>query len=110
MYLLYYDHFQTEYIWDLFGAGTETTAATFEWAMAELLKAPGIMRKAQAELDQVIGKGNQVKELDITRLPYLQAILKETTRLHQAVPFLVPRRLEPTWNSMAISSQRMHKC
>ncbi|GMN49200.1 hypothetical protein TIFTF001_018367 [Ficus carica] len=60
--------------------------------MAELLKAPEMMRKAQAELDQVIGKGNQIKELDITRLPYLQAILKETFGLHQAVPFLVPRK------------------
>ncbi|EXC06134.1 7-ethoxycoumarin O-deethylase [Morus notabilis] len=77
---------------DLFGAGTETTSATLEWSMAELLKAPEILSEAQAELEQVIGKGNQVKESDIARLPYLQAIVKETLRLHPTVPLLLPRK------------------
>ncbi|EXB94994.1 Cytochrome P450 76C1 [Morus notabilis] len=93
-----YDHLDKNTIehllLDLFGAGTETTTSTFEWSMAELLKAPEIMSKAQAELEQVIGKGNQVKESDITRLPYLQAIVKETLRLHPPVPFLIPRKAE----------------
>ena len=62
--------------------------------MAELLKAPEIMSKARAELEQVIGKGNQVKEADITQLPYLQAIVKETLRLHPPAPLLVPRKAE----------------
>ena len=61
--------------------------------MAELLKAPELMSKAKKELNQVIGKGNQVKESDITQLPYLQAIVKETLRLHPALP-LVPRQSE----------------
>ncbi|EXC06133.1 Cytochrome P450 76C2 [Morus notabilis] len=79
---------------DIFEAGTETASSTLEWSMAELLKAPEIMSKAQAELEQVIGKGNQVKESDIARLPYLQAIVKETFRLHPAAPLLVPRKAE----------------
>lgn len=73
-------------------AGTDTTSATVEWAMAELLNNPEIMSKAQVELDQVIGKGNQVKESDIARLPYLQAVVKETFRLHPPVPLLLPRK------------------
>ncbi|XP_075636097.1 geraniol 8-hydroxylase-like [Castanea sativa] len=77
---------------DLFGAGTETTSATVEWAMAELLHNPEALSRAKAELEQVIGKGNQVKESDIPQLPYLQAIVKETLRLHPPVPFLLPRR------------------
>ncbi|XP_015894363.1 geraniol 8-hydroxylase [Ziziphus jujuba] len=79
---------------DLFVAGTDTTSATVEWAMAELLSNPEILSKAKAELDQVIGKGNQVKESDTAKLPYLQAIIKETFRLHPAVPLLLPRRAE----------------
>ncbi|XP_062110631.1 geraniol 8-hydroxylase-like [Humulus lupulus] len=79
---------------DLFAAGTDTTSSTLEWSMTELLKNPEAMSKAQAELNQVIGKGNQVKESDIGRLPYLQAIIKEAFRLHPAIPLLLPRRAE----------------
>lgn len=77
---------------DIFSAGTETTSSMLEWSMAELLKAPEIMSKAKAELEQVIGKGHQVKESDITQLPYLQAIVKEIFRLHPTVPLLLPRK------------------
>ncbi|KAL3743162.1 hypothetical protein ACJRO7_018460 [Eucalyptus globulus] len=71
---------------DLFVAGTDTTSSTLEWAMAELLHSPEKLSKAQAELDQVIGNGNLVDELDIARLPYLQAIVKETFRFGVTVP------------------------
>ena len=60
--------------------------------MAELLHNPEALSRAKAELEQVIGKGNQVKESDIPQLPYLLAIIKETLRLHPAVPFLLPRK------------------
>ncbi|XP_061348879.1 geraniol 8-hydroxylase-like [Gastrolobium bilobum] len=79
---------------DLFVAGTDTITSTVEWAMAELLRNPNIMSKAKEELEQTIGKGNLVGESDITRLPYLQAIVKETFRLHPAVPLLLPRKAE----------------
>ncbi|XP_050375299.1 geraniol 8-hydroxylase-like [Argentina anserina] len=79
---------------DLFVAGTDTTSVTLEWAMVELLRNPEVMLKAQAELEEVIGKGKLVEESVIVHLPYLQAILKETFRLHPAVPLLLPRRAE----------------
>jgi cytochrome P450 len=61
--------------------------------MAELLKNEKvIMSKAKHELEQIIGKGNSVEESDISKLPYLQAIVKETFRLHPSVPFLIPRK------------------
>ncbi|XP_027192046.2 geraniol 8-hydroxylase-like [Cicer arietinum] len=76
----------------LFVAGTETISSTIEWAMAELLKNEEVMSKAKQELEQIIGKNKLVEESDITRLPYLQAIIKETFRLHPPVPFLIPRK------------------
>ncbi|KAF5460768.1 hypothetical protein F2P56_020613 [Juglans regia] len=79
---------------DLFVGGTDTTSSMLEWAMAELLHNPDVVSKAKAELEQVIGKGNPVEESDVTRLPYLQAIIKETFRLHPALPFLLPRKAE----------------
>ncbi|KAI3410239.1 uncharacterized protein J3R85_018940 [Psidium guajava] len=77
---------------DVFVAGADTTSSSVEWAMADLLHSPEKLLKAQAELHRVIGKGNLVEEPDIARLPYLQAIVKETFRMHPAVPFLLPRK------------------
>ncbi|PRQ39972.1 putative geraniol 8-hydroxylase [Rosa chinensis] len=72
-----------------------TSSATMEWAMAELLRNPKTLLKAdQAELEQVIGKGKLVEESDIARLPYLQAIIKETFRIHPTIPFLLPWKAE----------------
>ncbi|CAN6548732.1 unnamed protein product [Malus baccata var. baccata] len=78
----------------IFAAGTDTTSSTLEWAMAELLRNPKKLLKAQEELDQVIGKGKLVEESGIAGLPYLQAIIKETFRLHPPVPLLLPRKAE----------------
>ncbi|KAE8678509.1 Geraniol 8-hydroxylase [Hibiscus syriacus] len=81
-------------ILDLFTAGTETTTSTLEWAMAELLHNPKTLLDARRELQQKIGQGKMVDESDDTFLPYLQAIVKETLRLHPPVPFLLPRKAE----------------
>ncbi|KAA8525703.1 hypothetical protein F0562_007558 [Nyssa sinensis] len=77
-------------ILDLFIAGSDTSAITTEWAMAELLRKPEVMQKAQNELIQTIGTKRLVNESDMGKLPYLQAIVKETMRLHPAAPLLLP--------------------
>ncbi|CAN0908674.1 Geraniol 8-hydroxylase [Linum grandiflorum] len=77
---------------DLFVAGTDTTSSTLEWAMVELLCNPNIFGKVRKELDETIGKENHLEESDIARLPFLQAVIKETFRLHPAVPLLIPRK------------------
>ncbi|KVH87801.1 cytochrome P450 [Cynara cardunculus var. scolymus] len=78
---------------DLFIAGTETTSSTLEWAMAELIHNPEQMSKARSELEEVIGKEDRTfQESDISRLPYLHAIVKETLRLHPPVTFLLPHK------------------
>ncbi|KAI8542233.1 hypothetical protein RHMOL_Rhmol08G0122500 [Rhododendron molle] len=41
-----------------------------------------------------IGKGKPIEESDIPQLPYLQAIVKETMRIHPPAPLLVPRTVE----------------
>ncbi|KAH9621547.1 hypothetical protein KSS87_022682, partial [Heliosperma pusillum] len=79
---------------DLLAAGTDTTSTTLEWAMTELVHNPEKMKKAQEELQEIVGKGNELEESDISQLPYLQAIIKETLRLHPAVPFLLPRKVD----------------
>ncbi|MCD7466180.1 hypothetical protein HAX54_002624 [Datura stramonium] len=73
---------------DLFIAGTDSSSAILEWSMLELMKNPHAMKKAKAELAQVVDKKRAIKEAELVRLPYLHCILKETFRMHPPVPFL----------------------
>uniref|UniRef100_A0A0D6QU77 Cytochrome P450 n=1 Tax=Araucaria cunninghamii TaxID=56994 RepID=A0A0D6QU77_ARACU len=73
------------------GGATDTTSSTVEWAMAELLQRPEILKRAQKELKEVVGLHQAVEESHIPQLHYLQAIVKEVLRLHPAAPLLVPR-------------------
>uniref|UniRef100_A0A0K8TU13 Cytochrome P450 CYP75B95 n=1 Tax=Picea glauca TaxID=3330 RepID=A0A0K8TU13_PICGL len=76
----------------LFTAGTDTTSSTVEWAIAELIRHPEMMRKCQQEIDSVMrGEQRRVKESDLQKLTYLQAVVKETFRLHPSTPLLLPR-------------------
>ncbi|OWM70819.1 hypothetical protein CDL15_Pgr014492 [Punica granatum] len=74
----------------LLAAGTDTSAATMEWAMSLLLNHPEVLKKAQAEIDNVVGSDRLVNESDLTRLPYLHCIINETLRMYPAGPLLVP--------------------
>jgi cytochrome P450 len=71
-------------------AGADTFANTMEWAFVELLRHPEVMKKVQDELDDVVGHQRIVDEKDVPQLKYLQAIVKETFRLHPPVPTLIP--------------------
>ncbi|KAF2320321.1 hypothetical protein GH714_027116 [Hevea brasiliensis] len=75
---------------ELFSAGTDTTTTTIEWAVAELIKNK-LMRKVREELEREINK-DYIHESNVSQLPYLNACIKETLRLHPPAPFLVPRR------------------
>ncbi|KAI9119703.1 hypothetical protein K1719_009092 [Acacia pycnantha] len=75
---------------DLVIAATGTSNVTVEWGMSELLKNPEILRKATEELDRVIGRDRWVEEKDIVNLPYIEAITKETMRLHPPAAVLPP--------------------
>ncbi|KAL3691469.1 hypothetical protein R1sor_005120 [Riccia sorocarpa] len=71
-------------------AGTDTSADTVEWALSELIRNPRVLQKVQEELDSKVGRERLVEESDIPNLPYLQAVVKETFRLHTVAPLLVP--------------------
>ncbi|CAD5188999.1 unnamed protein product [Musa acuminata subsp. malaccensis] len=71
-------------------AAIETTLWSIEWGVAELVNHPEIQRKLRQELDTVLGPGVPITEPDLQKLPYLQAVIKETLRLRMAIPLLVP--------------------
>lgn len=74
----------------LLSAGTDTSAGTMEWAMSLLLNHPKVLKKVQAEIDNVVGHDRLIDEADLAKLPYLHCIVNETMRLYPAGPLLVP--------------------
>lgn len=78
-------------IMDFFTAGTDTTSISTEWALVELMNNPSLLQKAREEIDNVVGKNRLVDESDGPNLPYIQAIIKETFRLHPPVPMVTRR-------------------
>ena len=71
--------------------GLETTSVILVWIMAELLRNPRVMKKAQDEVRRVVGKKVKLDMPDINQTAYLKCIVKETLRLHPPAPLLVPR-------------------
>ena len=71
-------------------AATDTTSTMVEWVISEILNNPGVMRKVQDELTDVIGM-NVVQESHLPKLTYLDAVIKETFRVHTPVPLLLHR-------------------
>ncbi|KAK3433911.1 hypothetical protein EUGRSUZ_D01193 [Eucalyptus grandis] len=77
-------------IFEIISAGTDTSSATLEWVMSELLMNPRVMAKAQNEIRRVLKGKDRVQESDIEELNYLKCIIKETLRMHPPIP-LIPR-------------------
>ncbi|KAI9116536.1 hypothetical protein K1719_012703 [Acacia pycnantha] len=76
----------------MFIAGSKSSSTTVEWAMAELMKNPKVMEKAQAEVRRIYNEKGYVDESEIDQLKYLNPIVRETTlRLHPPGVLLLPR-------------------
>ncbi|KAG9452445.1 hypothetical protein H6P81_005349 [Aristolochia fimbriata] len=78
-------------IMNLVIGGTDTVSTTIEWTMAQMMKQPEIMRRAQKEVDQVVGLHQTVEEFHLHELRYLKAVVKEVLRLYSVAPILSPR-------------------
>ncbi|XP_030948780.1 flavonoid 3'-monooxygenase-like [Quercus lobata] len=76
---------------DILVGGTDTTSTMVEWVMAELMQHPEAMRKVNEELTEFVGLDSLVEESHFPKLHYLDAVIKETFRLHPALPLLLPR-------------------
>lgn len=73
-------------------AGHETTAHTLAFALANIAQHPNVAKKIREELDQTIGTDPTAKIGHEHKLPYLNAVIKETLRMYPIAPS-IPRIL-----------------
>ena len=75
-------------------ASHSSTTATLTWLMLELLRHPAAFERARAEA----GDGDlhtPVTLTDLRGMPYLDAVIRETLRLHPAVSFMMRGARQP---------------
>ncbi|MXQ99916.1 hypothetical protein E5288_WYG017982 [Bos mutus] len=71
---------------DMVMAGTETTAATLQWAALLMGKHPRVQSRVQEELDRVLGPARLPRPEDVHALPYTNAVLHEVQRFITLLP------------------------
>ncbi|XP_039128926.1 cytochrome P450 89A2-like [Dioscorea cayenensis subsp. rotundata] len=77
---------------EFLNAGTDTTATSLEWIMANLVKHQEIQAKLFDEIQGVVEstEAEEVKEEELQRMPYLKAVVLEGLRRHPPGRFLLP--------------------
>jgi cytochrome P450 len=74
----------------LYGAAVDTTAITLYAFTAAMVKYPHVQRKAQEEIDRVVGSSRLPSFNDRSQLPYVDALFKEVMRWWSIAPMNVP--------------------
>ena len=64
------------------------------WFMLAMLAYPEVQKKAQEELDSVVGRGRMPTFADRDSLPYIQACVRESLRWKTMDPLGVPHVCE----------------
>jgi len=70
-------------------AGHHTTSTTASWMIIELLKRPDELARVVDELDALYANGEEVSYQALREMPWLEASLKETLRLHPPLILLL---------------------
>lgn len=70
--------------------GADTTVSSLMTFFLAMTLYPEVQKKAQEELDRVIGGTRLPVSADRGKLPYIEAIMKETHRWHPVAPMGLP--------------------
>lgn len=74
----------------LYGAGIDTTGSTLRAFFLAMSVFPDVQRRAQKEIDEVVGRSRLPQNEDRVNLPYVNAVVKESLRWLPSVPLGVP--------------------
>jgi len=79
-------------VFELFLAGTDTTATTLGWLTALMAAFPKVQEKAQIEIDNIVGRDGPIKMEHRKILPYTCAVIDEVQRFASIASFAVGHR------------------
>ncbi|KAJ7737690.1 cytochrome P450 [Mycena metata] len=77
----------------LYAAGADTTSSVLGWFLFVMLSFPEVQRRAQTELDAVVGRSRMPTFADYNSLPYIRALIKEILRWAPVGPIGLPHQL-----------------
>ncbi|XP_035459074.1 probable cytochrome P450 303a1 [Spodoptera frugiperda] len=77
---------------DMFMAGTETTSKSMSFCFSYLVREQEVQKKAQEEIDRVVGKDRTPSLDDRPNMPYNEAVVHECVRHFMGRTFGVPHR------------------
>ena len=77
----------------LMEGGSDTSSSLIIAIVQALIKNPNIQRKAQAEIDAIVGPGRSPQWSDLPNLPYINMIVKEGHRWRPILPLGFPHAL-----------------
>jgi len=77
----------------LYSAGLDTSTSVVETFILAMLHYPDVYRKAQEEIDSVIGNRRLPEIADRNSLPYFEAVVKESYRWNPPLPLGLPHVL-----------------
>ncbi|PGH04426.1 hypothetical protein AJ79_07082 [Helicocarpus griseus UAMH5409] len=86
---------QAEIKWSaasLYAGGADTTVSTISSFFLAMALFPEVQKRAQEEIDLVVGQNRLPEFSDRDKLPYVDAILKEALRWHPVAPMGLPHR------------------
>ncbi|KAJ6570526.1 cytochrome P450, partial [Mycena vulgaris] len=89
---------------EIYAAGSDTTFTTLHLFLLSMVLHPECMKKAQEEIDSIVGLNRLPEYNDRPYLPYLEAVMQETLRWQPAVELGIPHRSleDDVYNGMLI--------
>ncbi|MCL7044533.1 hypothetical protein MKW94_017687 [Papaver nudicaule] len=79
-------------ILEVFSMAADSTAATTAWALAFLVREQETQEKLYREIKNVTGGNRPVQIVDLKKMSYLQAVIKETLRMKTVGPMAIPHK------------------
>ncbi|KAJ9670827.1 hypothetical protein PVL29_027017 [Vitis rotundifolia] len=83
---------------DMMAGSMDTSSSSIDWAVAELIRHPRVMKKLQSELEKVVGMERMVEESDLESLEYLNMSMEDCT----VNGFYIPKKSSIIVNAWAI--------